>query len=69
MFDKMVSILQEAKILKKGKGGRRSKLSIEDRLLMELEYIRGYRTYFHISQSYGVSESIGYDAIRWIEGN
>ena len=37
-FDKMVSILQEAEIKKKAKGGRKSKLSIEDRLLMALEY-------------------------------
>ena len=67
-FDKMVSILQEADIQKKAKGGRKSKLSIEDRLLMALEYIREYRTYFHVSQSYGVSESTACDTIKWIEG-
>ena len=66
-FDKMVSILREAEIKKKAKGGRKSKLSIEDRLLMALEYIREYRTYFHVSQSYGVSESTAYDIIKWIE--
>jgi transposase len=66
-FDKMVSILVEAEIKKKAKGGRKSKLSIEDRLLMALEYIREYRTYFHVSQSYGVSESTSYDTIKWIE--
>jgi transposase len=66
-FDKMVNILEEAEIKKKAKGGRKSKLSIEDRLLMALEYIREYRTYFHVSQSYGVSESTSYDIIKWIE--
>jgi transposase len=66
-FDKMVSILVEAEIKKKAKGGRKSKLSIEDRLLMALEYIREYRTYFHVSQSYGVGESTSYDTIKWIE--
>lgn len=66
-FDKMVSILRDAEIKKKAKGGRKSKLSIEDRLLMALEYIREYRTYFHVSQSYGVSESTAYDTIKWIE--
>ncbi len=66
-FDKMISILQEAEIKKKAKGGRNSKLSIENRLLMALEYIREYRTYFHVSQSYGVSESTAYDTIKWIE--
>jgi hypothetical protein len=66
-FDTMLSILRAAEIKKKAKGGRRNKLSIEDRLLMSLEYIREYRTYFHVSQSYGVSESTAYDTIKWIE--
>lgn len=66
-FDKMVTILQESEIKKKARGGRKSKLSIENRLLMALEYIREYRTYFHVSQSYGVSESTAYDIIKWIE--
>lgn len=66
-FEKMTNILQEAEIKKKARGGRKSKLSIEDRLLMALEYIREYRTYFHVSQSYGVSESTAYDIIKWIE--
>lgn len=67
MFVKMVEILAEADLEKKKKGGRKSKLSIEDRLLMTLEYIREYRTYFHVSQSYGVSESTAFDTIKWIE--
>lgn len=66
-FEKMTQILQETEIKKKARGGRKSKLSIEDRLLMALEYIREYRTYFHVSQSYGVSESTAYDIIKWIE--
>jgi len=66
-FEKMKEILGEAEIKKKAQGGRKSKLSIEDRLLMALEYIREYRTYFHVSQSYGLSESTAYDIIKWIE--
>jgi hypothetical protein len=66
-FEKMTAILREADIKKKAQGGRKSKLSIDDRLLMALEYIREYRTYFHVSQSYGVSESTSYDIIKWIE--
>jgi transposase len=66
-FEKMIGILSEADKQKKAKGGRKSKLSIEDRLLMTLEYIREYRTYFHVSQSYGVSESTCYETIKWIE--
>ena len=66
-FDKMVLILREADKVKKQKGGRNSKLSIEDMLLMTLEYIREYRTYFHISKSYNISESSAYTTVRWVE--
>ena len=52
---------------KKAKRGRKSKLCIEDRLLMALEYLREYRTYFHIGRSYGMSESTTYKIIKWIE--
>ena len=34
---------------------------------MALEYIREYRTYFHIAKGYGVSESSSYKTIKWIE--
>ncbi len=66
-FKKMVEILREADLNKKARGGRKSKLSIEGRLLMALEYIREYRTYFHIATSYGVSESVAYKIVRWVE--
>jgi hypothetical protein len=66
-FEKMMGILSETDKKKKAKGGRKSKLTLEDRLLMALEYIREYRTYFHVSQSYGVSESTCYETIKWIE--
>lgn len=66
-FKKMLAILSEADTKKHAKGGRKPKLALEDRLLMALEYIREYRTYFHVSQSYGVSESTCYETIKWIE--
>ena len=62
-FTKMIEILTEADALKKARGGRKNKLCMEDRLLMALEY----RTYFHISKSYGLCESTTYDTIKWIE--
>ena len=34
---------------------------------MTLEYLREYRTYFHISKSYGISEATCYSNIVWIE--
>lgn len=66
-FSKMVELLELGLMKKKERGGRPNKLSIEEMLLMTLEYLREYRTYFHISQSYGVSESSAYKTIRWVE--
>ena len=66
-FDVMTKILSEAEVLLKALGGKPNKLAIEDRLLMTLEYLREYRTYFHISRSYGLSESACYRNIRWVE--
>ena len=66
-FNRMLEILQEAFQRKMALGGRRPQLSIADMLLLTLEYIREYRTYFHISQSYGVSESSAYRTSRWVE--
>jgi hypothetical protein len=66
-FNKMVEILRTADCQKKARGGRKNKLSIENQLLMALEYLREYRTYFHVGQSYGISESSAYKAIKWIE--
>ena len=66
-FDSMVVVLTKADGQLKTKGGRPNKLSIEDRLLMTMEYLREYRTYFHISRGYGISESACYRNIRWVE--
>ena len=48
-FYTMIEILKKAHQDKKAKGGRPNKLSIEDMLLMGLEYLREYRTYLSIS--------------------
>jgi len=66
-FNKMVEILRTTDGQKKARGGRKNKLSIENQLLMTLEYLREYRTYFHVGQSYGIRESSAYKAIKWIE--
>jgi hypothetical protein len=66
-FDKMVEVLNKAFAEKKRQGGRPNKLCVEDMLLMTLEYLREYRTYFHIGQSYGLSESNAYKGIKWVE--
>lgn len=66
-FEAMVGVLKEAQHSKKARGGRTNKLSVETMLLMTLEYLREYRTYFHISNSYGISEGYAYKIIRWVE--
>lgn len=65
-FTQMVEVVPERSPLKK-KTGRPGKLSVEDQVLMTLEYWREYRTYFHIGQSWGVNESTAYRIIRKIE--
>lgn len=66
-FDRMVEILEEALKNRATNRGRKKKLSVENMLLMTLEYMREYRTYFHISQSYSVSESNAYKTVKWVE--
>jgi hypothetical protein len=66
-FDEMVGLLKTVRKEKLSKGGRGPKLKIEVILLMRLEYLREYRTYFHISKSYGICESYAYKLIRWSE--
>jgi len=66
-FEKMVAVLLETQQRRYRKAGRKGTLSIEDKLLMALEYLREYRTYFHLGRSYGVSESACYRACRCVE--
>lgn len=66
-FSEMVNILITVQSNRYRKAGRKGELSIEDRLLMALEYLREYRTYFHLGRSYGLSESACYRSCRWIE--
>jgi len=66
-FGKMLEILERASGEGSGKGGRPRALGVAETLLMTLEYLREYRTYFHIATSYGVSESTAYRSIKWAE--
>jgi hypothetical protein len=56
-FEKMLHVLREHE-QRKIKPGRPPKLSLEDQLLMTLQYWREYRTYFHIGLAWGVAESV-----------
>jgi Helix-turn-helix of DDE superfamily endonuclease len=66
-FDAMAELLRLAKTKQKARGGKPNGLGMEDQLLMMLGYWREYRTYFHIGQTYGKSESQAYRIIKWCE--
>ena len=66
-FSVMVEILSKADAARRTKGGPKPKLCVEDRLLLTLEYLREYRTYFHVGTSYGLSESQAIRIHRWVE--
>ena len=66
-FQVMVEILQQSESLRRCKGGPKRKLSVADMLLLALEYLREYRTYFHVATNYGVSESQAQRIHRWVE--
>lgn len=66
-FLEMVAILHQAETIRMCRGGKPHRLTIEDRLLMALEYLREYRTYFHLGKSYDLSESACYRSCRWVE--
>jgi len=67
-FAKMVEVLNGAEKEKFSKhGGRTSPLAMEDRLLMALMYWRENRTYFHVAQTYGVSDNCCWKTVRWVE--
>ena len=57
-FDQMVLVVQEhiSQVRKHPKRGKPPKLQLEDQLLMMLMYLREYRTFFHTSVTYGISE-------------
>lgn len=68
-FNIMEEIITKALIIKKAKGGRPNKLNPAGMILMTLEYLREYKTYASIGLSYGLSESVSYKIIKWVEEN
>ena len=66
-FQKMVEIVRIAEEKRKKIQGRPLKLSYEDQVLMSLEYLREYRTYFSLGQIYNLSEANTYKICRKIE--
>jgi hypothetical protein len=70
-FDEMVKILKNAEDVRKKehkyRGGRKPALSIENKLLLTLDYLREYRTMFHVAQSFGVCEAVACQTIKYVE--
>jgi len=65
-FEKMVDVLKEA-LLTKSSSGRKGKLSVQDMLLLTLEYYKEYRTFDCIGASYGIHKSNVYRTIVRVE--
>jgi len=67
-FEKMLEVLNEAYETQRQKAGRPfSKLSVTDKLVVALLYLREYRTMHSLAVDYGVVKSTIFDAIRWVE--
>ena len=65
-FEQMTRLLRP-QLDRSGKRGGQPKLSVEDQLLLVLDYWREYRTQFHIGTSWGLSESAVCRLIRKVE--
>lgn len=66
-FKRMVELVSKHLIKKRRKTGRPPKLSVEDQLLLTLEYWREYRTFFHLALSWRLHESNVCRIIRRVE--
>ena len=66
-FNKMVEIVREFEENRKKILGRPLKLSYKNQVLMALEYLREYRTYFSLGQIYELSEANCYKICRKVE--
>jgi len=64
-FNLMINCLKKEK--DKEKRGTKSKISLEDKLLLELEYLRENRTFYHIAADYGINESTAIRISHWVE--
>ena len=68
VFDRLLRLLEVADAYqRKSTAGRKSKLSVLDKLVITLMYWREYRTYRHIAFDYGVGKTQIGDAVLWVE--
>ena len=68
VFDRLFRLLETADVFqRKNTAGRKSRLSVLDKLVITLMYWREYRTYRHIAFDYGVGKTQIGDAVLWVE--
>jgi hypothetical protein len=67
IFNEMSLVLAMAYALKHKQGGRKPKMSIENQLMLALEYWRQYVTFAELGFNYGVAESTAHDIVVWVE--
>ena len=56
-FRRMVEVVSKHLAKKRRKAGRPPKLTVQDQVLLTLEYWREYRTLFHLATTWGLHES------------
>jgi hypothetical protein len=66
-FRRMVGLVSKRLTRTRRRTGRPPKLSVEDQVLLTLEYWREYRTLFHLAKSWGLHESSVCRTIRRVE--
>jgi len=66
-FERMLAILESAYEEMHRQGGRPSRLSVLDKLVVTLGYYHDYRTMSNIAFDYDVSKSRISDGVKWVE--
>lgn len=66
-FEKILSILEDAYKELHTPGGRPTRLSVLNKLMVTIEYSRNSRTMENIALNYGVSKSRISDTIKWVK--
>ena len=66
-FREIVNQLREPLKVKQSRGGRKPTLRLEDMLLATFSYLREYRTFEALAETYGIHESNMQRTITWCE--
>ena len=67
-FESMLEALKSVYVSERSKGGRLNyKLTLTDKLVIALIYLREYRTMHSIAVDYGVCKNEIWEVIHWVE--